>query len=706
MKNAPNLKYQPEDLFTEAIIFAGEDAYAHAQHWIESEGRKHGDDVPPVYLGPKQLADLASLRIIDDGRRFARVYLAGGIKPIVINAIAEKLALAGVQYARLYKGIPDRQPENWHDYLNRVRQRSESGEASIVDIPGAVSADEPRTEQQRRNLSAHVDRRLDGVYFVTQRQNRETGEITEHAQWLSTPIDVVGIGEDDAERFLILRWEREGLKEARTEAVPLREIGEKEGWMRLKAGGVLVTSKPALRVHLADWLQRTGCRDLWTITTATGWQNGAYIMPDGEVLGKPERPVMFAGRSAAARGYVVRGTADTWRDSVARLAGGNPSMMLGIACSLAAPLIGLVGADGFGVHLFGGSSAGKTTTANAASSVWGSPDDLKLTWYSTALGLVNEAAAHNDGFMPLDEIGQGGNRKAVAESAYALFNGVGKIQGAKDGGNRDLKRWRAMAFSTGEIDLESFIRADGGKINAGQLVRLLNIPISRSTVFHDHADGKAHADAMRDAYQQNHGAVGRAWVQWLAENRRKAVEAVRDAERRQISVLPENASEQVRRVASRFAILEAALMLSRQFTGWSERECIDALTHGFNAWVGEFGIGNRETKSCIEQATAFLQRFGFSRYLPYPNPDPRDLPIRDLAGYRVEMDNGKMFFHTWPVVFRDEIAAGVNPAQFAAVLAAAGMLDKPEKGLSKKTLTHNGKQERFVVLVLAPDDAE
>lgn len=86
---------------------------------------------------------------------------------------------------------------------------------------------------------------------------------------------------------------------------------------------------------------------------------------------------------------------------------------------------------------------------------------------------MNEAAAHNDGFMPLDEIGQGGNRRAVAESAYALFNGVGKIQGAKEGGNRDLKRWRAMAFSTGEIDLESYIRADGGKINAGQLVRLL-----------------------------------------------------------------------------------------------------------------------------------------------------------------------------------------------------------------------------------------
>ncbi len=58
VKNAPNLKHLPKDKFTEAIIFAGTDAYAHAQHWIESEGRKHGDNVPPVYPGPKQLADL------------------------------------------------------------------------------------------------------------------------------------------------------------------------------------------------------------------------------------------------------------------------------------------------------------------------------------------------------------------------------------------------------------------------------------------------------------------------------------------------------------------------------------------------------------------------------------------------------------------------------------------------------------------------
>ncbi|EDW9125258.1 AAA family ATPase [Salmonella enterica subsp. enterica serovar Braenderup] len=130
MKNAPNLKYQPKDKFTEAIIFAGADAFAHAKGWEESMGKQiAGDSTPPVYLGPKQLADLDNLRIVDEGRRVARVYIAGEIEPIQINAIAEKLALAGVQDAKLYKGIPDRKPENWRDYLQRIRD----GESLVMN---------------------------------------------------------------------------------------------------------------------------------------------------------------------------------------------------------------------------------------------------------------------------------------------------------------------------------------------------------------------------------------------------------------------------------------------------------------------------------------------------------------------------------------------------------------------------------------------
>ncbi|EAM2865418.1 DUF927 domain-containing protein [Salmonella enterica] len=574
--------------------------------------------------------------------------------------------------------------------------------------PALTVVEGGKVERHHKNdMKPYVDERKGGLYWIEPKLDKETGEITEKESWLSATLAVTGIGEDENERYLVLRWHPEGSDSERTEALPMRDIGEREGWAKLRAGGLSITAKSSLRAILADHLQRSGNREMWAIASATGWQCGAYIMPDGEVIGEPKTPVLFNGRSAAAKGYTVKGTAESWRTTVAMLAKGNPSMMLGIACALAAPLIGVAGADGFGVHLFGGSSAGKTTTGNAATTVYGEPDALKLTWYSTALGLVNEAAAHNDGFMPLDEIGQGSNRRAVADAAYALFNGVGKIQGAKDGGNRDVKRWRAMAFSTGEIDMESYIRADGGKVNAGQLVRLLNVPITKATEYHGYADGKAHADAMREACKANYGAVGREWIRLLASQKEASIEAVRAAERRWLGLLPNEASEQVRRVASRFAVLEAALLLSLSLTGWDAQECRDALQHSFNAWVNEFGMGNREAKAWVEQAEAFLQRYGYSRYLPYHNTDPRDLPIKDLAGYRVKSRSGEeMVFHTWPSVFKDEIATGANYIAFAQALADAGMLDKPSKGITKKTLVHEGKQCHFVVMTLPVDEDE
>lgn len=630
--------------------------------------------------------------------------LAEGAKNVGIEH-AEKAALA---VAGWVSAPPTDKKADWDDYRQQHGlEAAAKAFASALYQPQADIQSEPTKGHKENDLKPYVDKRREGLYWIEPKLDSSTKEILEKESWLSTLVNVVGVGEDDAERYLILAWTPEGTDKERIEAIPLRDIGEKEGWARMKSGGMLITAKSGLRSLLADHLQRSGNRELWSIANATGWQYGAYIMPDASIIGRPERPVLFNGRSAAAKGYCVKGTVESWKGSVAKLAYRNPSMMLGIACALSAPLIGLAGADGFGVHLFGGSSAGKTTTANAASSVYGEPDALKLTWYSTALGLVNEAAAHNDGFMPLDEIGQGGNRRAVAESAYALFNGVGKIQGAKEGGNRDLKRWRAMAFSTGEIDLESYIRADGGKINAGQLVRLLNVPISKATEFHGYADGKAHADAMKDGYQNNFGAIGRKWIAYLAEHHEQAVKIVRDSERRWLSLLPPEASEQVRRVASRFAILDAALRLSSDLTGWDESVSHDALLHSFNAWVSEFGMGNREAKAWVEQATAFLQQFGLSRYLPYPDSDPRDLPIKNLAGYRVtNRVTDVIAFHTWPTVFKDEIAAGANYTAFAQALADAGMLDKPSKGISKKTLSHGGKQCRFVVLSLPIDDSD
>ncbi|EBW2619867.1 DUF927 domain-containing protein, partial [Salmonella enterica subsp. enterica serovar Muenchen] len=333
MKNAPNYKHLPADKATEAIIFVGADAYAHVQHWIESEGKRHGDNVPPVYLGKKQLADLANIRIVDKGRERARVYLAAvpgtinEVRQATISAIVEKLAVAGVQQVKIFKGITDREPETLHrDRMDAIRERTESGDSIFTS--GILT---PQVEQPD-DLKPRVEKRADGVYWIAPKVDRESGEIINNETWLSSPLAVIGTGSDDAgQYYFVLRWKAPNRKEKTTRALPAGDIGERDGWRTLKSGGVKVVASPGYRGLLSDWLQQTAPAKEWGISHRAGWFRGAYIMPDGEVIGEPENPVMFNGGSAAASGYTVSGTPDSWRDSVARLAGGNPMMMLGVA---------------------------------------------------------------------------------------------------------------------------------------------------------------------------------------------------------------------------------------------------------------------------------------------------------------------------------------------------------------------------------------
>ncbi|MBN3239597.1 DUF927 domain-containing protein [Pectobacterium versatile] len=598
---------------------------------------------------------------------------------------------------------PTSEKADWDDY--RQQHGLTAATQAFTDSLYAVSGgDKPARDDP---LRPRVESRKDGVFWLTPKVDKDSGEVINNESWLCSALNVAGIGRDEKDQYLILRWRAIGANADTTQAIPLADIGEREGWRTLKNGGVNVTTKNSLRAILADWLQRSAVHDIWHIAHATGWQCGAYIMPDGEIIGQPDRPVLFNGRSSAAAGYTVKGTAESWRHSIARLVDGNYSMMTGIAAALAAPLIGLSGSDGFGIHFYEQSSAGKTTAANVSASLYGNPDLLRLTWYGTALGLANEAAAHNDGLMPLDEVGQGADPVSVAQAAYALFNGVGKLQGAKEGGNRGLKRWRTVAISTGEMDLETFIASVGRKTKAGQLVRLLNIPLSKAMRFHEHNNGKQHADALKDAYQQHYGAAGREWIKYLADHPQQAIEAVRAAEMRWRGLIPSDYGEQVHRVAARFAVMEAALSLGKVITGWDEQTCRDAIQHSFNAWVREFGTGNKEHQQIIEQCEAFLNACGLSRFAPLPY-DRTSLPIRDLAGYRErgKHDDSPMVFYTFPAAFEGEIAKGFNAKQFAEILRGAGMLTPPTsgRGYQRKSPRIDGRQINVYVLQYRPED--
>ncbi|HAH9774613.1 TPA: DNA primase [Escherichia coli] len=163
MKSAPNLKKQPRGIKhkdTEVIIFAGSDAWAHAKQWQEQDGPASGDNVPPVWLGPNQLAELYALQIVPDGKKRVRLYQAGELDLVETKKIGQKLAAAGVQDANFYpEGMHGQKVENWREYLARERQNLSEG--LVVELPVKQKAQlSQMADSERAQMLAG---RFDGV---------------------------------------------------------------------------------------------------------------------------------------------------------------------------------------------------------------------------------------------------------------------------------------------------------------------------------------------------------------------------------------------------------------------------------------------------------------------------------------------------------------------------------------------------------------
>ena len=163
MKLAPNVKQQSRGIKhkeTEVIIFAGSDAWSHAKQWQEHDARMAGDNEPPVWLGEQQLSELDKLQIVPEGRKSVRIFRAGYLAPVMIKAIGQKLAAAGVQDANFYPdGMHGQKVENWREYLARERQNLSDG--LVIELPVTQKAQlSQMADSERAQLLAD---RFDGV---------------------------------------------------------------------------------------------------------------------------------------------------------------------------------------------------------------------------------------------------------------------------------------------------------------------------------------------------------------------------------------------------------------------------------------------------------------------------------------------------------------------------------------------------------------
>ena len=264
----------------------------------------------------------------------------------------------------------------------------------------------------------------------------------------------------------------------------------------------LGTFEPRERVRSVDrvgWLAES--------TFGTGM---AYVLPAQVIGGDNAEPIHFQPErhSPSADTMRTQGTLEAWQHKVASPLAGNPFLVFALSVSFAAPLLKPARLEAGGFHLYGRSSHGKTTAAQVAASVWGCGADPGAEsdkayirrWNTTANALEGLAAAHNDGLLVLDEIGTSGTQD-FGRLVYDLMGGQGKAAMNSERALRQVRSWRSLVLSTGEISVAQRVRQDGGRQpRAGQRVRFMDLPAGGSVITAPApgSDPAAYAQALVD----------------------------------------------------------------------------------------------------------------------------------------------------------------------------------------------------------------
>ncbi|MCF7520444.1 DUF927 domain-containing protein [Neisseria sp. ZJ106] len=543
-----------------------------------------------------------------------------------------------------------------------------------------------------------------GVNYIAIETDKEGNTSEKAPLHLSDPIRLIGRGTDHSgNHYRIIQWQDRITRAKRTAALPMAEIGTQQSWQKLQGSGIAINSQRRKRELLADYLQTEGKQTPYTVTDKSGWCKTAYILPNGEIIAPTDSDspnIIYNGDTAHA--YQSSGTLEEWQTHIARYAAGNSRLCLMIGAALAAPLLHLMGMESGGFHLFGDSRDGKSTAAKAALSVWGKPAELMASWTGTSLGFSNLANARSDNLLVLDEIGQA-NPRHVSQTAYAVINGVSKIQGAKDGGNRDINRWRLLLLSTGEKPLDMFLHNAKEDWNAGQAARLPSVPSDAGQgkgifdTLHGYDKGSHLAEAITQNAERYHGTAGRAFIRLLTDKPDTIAEA-RHLQAGFMATLPDM-DGQARTVATRFALVAAALELAARhgITGISDGLAFPAVKQCFDDWLERNGSGKFEDRRIMENALAFAQiHFDSGRFVSLSAAQPYDLP-HNFAGYRRFTDNqDEDQFYIVPKIFLEEICQGYDKDKVCSVLHHARWLERNQAGNRwKHQLRGKGRLYKF-----------
>lgn len=310
------------------------------------------------------------------------------------------------------------------------------------------------------------------------------------------------------ERYINLDTDTEKIKLAffkdsrwREVTVDAGTVLNKTSIIQLADRGVLVTSESAkdLVKYLSDVISLNAREiPLYNSIGRLGWIDGDFIPYNDAV--KYDGDADF---KSIYDNVTYEGSYDLWLEHIKELRE-DINIRLVLAASFASPLIEVVGALPFILHLWGTTGFGKTVTLMVASSVWGNPEMGCLT---RTMNMTANAMARTSAFLynipfcadELQQIKQSWNN--YDSLIMYLTEGIDRGRAKARGGVEQTKIWRNSFIFTGEEPITK--GASGGGVKN----RVIEVECENKII----KDGNYTANLVK----ANYGYAGRAFIAHL-----------------------------------------------------------------------------------------------------------------------------------------------------------------------------------------------
>lgn len=441
-----------------------------------------------------------------------------------------------------------------------------------------------------------------GLFYVFFERTRG-GKVKEVETFVCSPLKVIATGKDadDGERTQIVEFTNDDGRTKKINVSLRHLITEPQSVLgELVANGLILNSREKLR--LVDYLIYSKPEKRLTLVYKTGWQGKSFVMPDTIISSKDadKSDYLLHGTHSKIKKLRAQGTAQEWRENIARYCVGNSRLIFAVSCAFASVLLPLSNQLGGGFHLRGESSTGKSSALKVAGSVLGcnGENGFNETWRGTQNGIEAVAAYHNHLLLPLDEIKEIKRVEDVGKLIYMLSNGFATSRMTKDITARKRDEWLLLFLSSGELSFQDLTRETKEQTFGGQEARFIDIsavPEKAHGIFenlHDFSNGAEFSSYLNRASVTYYGAAIREFIQYVADNYEKVKEIIEEARVNFFqNYVDPKASGEVFRVAEKFALVGTGGFLATKIglTGWQLGEVKSVTIRLFNEWLERRG---------------------------------------------------------------------------------------------------------------------